>query len=103
MVNRERQIIQTKAECLDDLDYMTLGRVAKYITQLSEKYGPDARIEQHEDRYDDHSRLYVVIQRPETDAEMKYRISREEYYQKINEEREREDYERLQKKFGKGN
>lgn len=97
-VNYERQKVSRYMEDLH-VEYSTLEDAAREIANLIECYGKDARIKQYRD-YDD-DRLGVFVQADETDAEMTKRIASEERWEVAKNVRERAEFERLQKLYGK--
>lgn len=78
----------------------TLDEAIAKLESLRESYGGDAKIQQRSEYGDDY--LAVMVMQPESDREMTRRISQEEHYEAVREEQERQEFERLQKKFGKG-
>jgi len=98
-VNRDRKMVEERATDLD-LEYRTLAQARDTILGLIESYGPDATIDKCQADYSDHEYLTVMIQRPETDAEMADRIAYEERRDKQNKESDRATFERLKKVFG---
>lgn len=92
----DRKIITDQVEQVWIIGY-TLEDIAKEINDLLERYGPTARLqyENHPDRD-----IYVEISRPETDEEVLVRKSIENTMRLNAENREREEFKRLQRKFG---
>jgi hypothetical protein len=99
MVDRSRKTVEYAATSVD-IEYGTLADARDTIDYLIKTYGADARIDYYQNPYEDHRTLSVFAKRPETDNEYNLRVSREESYEKIVEERERTEFERLSKKFG---
>ncbi len=100
MVNRTRKIITVPATSID-IEYSTLGDAAKTIAELIEHYGPDAKLKYYEPAYTDSKYLYVFETRLETDDEMNTRILQEECWEVEAVERDRKEFERLSKLYGK--
>lgn len=101
MVDYSRKIISIPGEPID-LDYNTLGELRNIINNLIEKYGPDTVVKKVENKYDDHYNYFVMYDRPETDKEMNERVNKEIENEKRREDLEREEFERLKKKFNAG-
>lgn len=83
----------------------TLSGLKTKIEELIALYGPDASLNwdgNHYEPYDENPspRFEIQINREETDAECDLRLQKMENYNKIQEERERKEFERLQAKFG---
>lgn len=99
-VNRNRG---TKKEDVASFnpEYSTLLEVKKQVENWIERYGPNATFAWVQEPYSDYRSLVLQIDRPETDLEMRNRIANEESWEEAREEREKKEYERLQKKFGK--
>jgi hypothetical protein len=74
--------------------YSTLSELKSYIEELIEEYGPDATYGNREG-YDGCIDEYIAYYRLENDEEYNRRITRE----RRQEENERQQYERLRKKF----
>ena len=100
-VNRERKMIEVEYTSID-FEYNTLDEAIERLQKYREELGGDARFDTRHYSYNDDTYLAIMTKRPETDAEMAKRIAQEEHYAAQQEERDRQDYERLQKKFGKG-
>ena len=97
-VNRERMmVLKEVTEIYFTSD--TLDEAIAKLERLRESYGGDAIIQQRSSFGNDY--LALMVMQAETDLEMKRRISREELNETVREEREREDFERLAKKYGK--
>jgi hypothetical protein len=82
-----------------------LSDVSALIQEWIKKYGADARLNWDPDywpQYNDSPspRYEIKIDREETDAEYEKRIEAENFSKNLHEAREREEFERLQKKFG---
>lgn len=83
-----------------DMDYATLGEFRDRIDGWIKQHGHNAMFE-FQDDYDGYGRhLVLKAERLETDEEYNKRIAQEEHYNKIAEERDRKEFERLKKKFG---
>jgi hypothetical protein len=98
-VNRERKMVDVEVGSLS-LNYSTLEDAKKQINYLIEHFGPSAEIHQEQYPYSDSSHLAVYAKRPETDIQMARRIADEERWELEREKRDREEFDRLQKKFG---
>ena len=77
----------------------TLKDVLGCVNRLIQEYGEDAKIEFNSGYENISETIGKYVERDETDAEYKARVKREERKLK----REREEYERLKKKFEGGN
>jgi len=99
-MNRERKLVWHEKTSID-FEYATLDEAIAKLQCHREDYGGDARIEEHPRTYSDGTYLAIMVKEPETDLEMTKRIAQEEYYAAQQEERDRPDFERLLKKFGK--
>lgn len=98
MVDRKRKTVKYAAESLD-IDYSKLGNALERIQYLVDKYGKDAYIDSHSEAYSDREYLYVYAEREETDGEMAARIENEERWEKLRNEAELKEFERLKAKF----
>jgi CTP:phosphocholine cytidylyltransferase-like protein len=98
-VNRERQMKTVRAEAVDIVG-ITLQTALEEIQYHLKKYGKDSMIEKYNSPYNDYENLYVFHKRPETDEEMRTRISDEEHALARNIEHERATYEALKAKYG---
>ena len=101
MVDRTRKMV-LKEKCGFYVTYSTLGEILTIVNRLIEDYGKDAVIHSYCDSYSNSEKeyLHVMATEPETDDEMAYRIHREETWEKVTKERDRENYERLSKIYG---
>lgn len=99
-VNRERMMVWSEYEVVN-LEYDTLDEAIERFQRYRDVVGGSARFEQRQEAYSDDSYLALVVSKPETDAQMRARIDREEFYATQQEERDRREFERLSKKFGK--
>ena len=99
-VNRDRKMIAVEHAKID-LDYHTLDEVLTRFQKYREEVGGDAFFEIRYYSYRDHTYMALMTKRPETDAEMAQRIEIEEYAAAKVEDAERQEFERLAKKFGK--
>ena len=99
-VNRERKMIEVEYTSID-FEYNTLDEAIKRLLKYREDVGGDAQFAIRQYDYSDNTYLALMTKRPETDAEMAKRIAGEERWAARREQQEREDYERLAKKFGK--
>ena len=101
MVDRNRKKIEKLQETVD-FEYYTLADARTEIDKLIENYGEDATIQEYRPAYSDSRYLAVYCTVDETDLEMNNRITREEIWEKDRNKRDQEEYERLKKKFEKG-
>ena len=99
-VNRERKMIKVEYTSID-FQYDTLNQAIERLLKYREDVGGDAQFDIRQHKYSDNTYLALMTTRPETDAEMTKRITQEEHYENLREKREREEFERLAKKFGK--
>lgn len=97
-VDRNRKLVPKEKTSIY-LEHNTLDEAIALLERLRESYGGKARILKRREWDDEY--LALMAEEPETDLEMKRRISREELNKTVREERERQDFERLAKKFGK--
>lgn len=102
-VNRERQTIWANTCHSLDLDYKTLEELQKEVKVLIKEYGPAARFSMQYEPYSNSEKQYPYLQeqRLENDAEYAQRIANEEKWAEQAAARDRAEYERLQKIFGK--
>jgi ABC-type amino acid transport substrate-binding protein len=101
-VDRNRKLVWHEKTSIN-FEYDTLDEaIDKLQSHRADYYGGDTRIEERHHQYSDGTYLAIMVKEPETDLEMTKRIAQEEHYAAQQEERDRQDYERLQKKFGKG-
>lgn len=99
-VNRERKMIPEREHFFEIGG--TLSDMQATLQAMIERYGPDAYIEGETEPYSDSDResFYVFTKRPENDREYYKRVKEEERMAAIFEKRERDEFERLQAKFG---
>ena len=99
-----KRIISEQVDTFSGYEFeMTLAQLIEQAQRWITKYGPDARIDyssQGFDRYDDSPGFQLLKNREETDAEYEKRINDERAHQAALDERERMEFERLNKKFG---
>lgn len=100
-VDRNRKLVWHEKISID-FEYDSLDEAIAKLQSHRADYGGDARIEERHHEYSDGTYLAIMVNEPETDREMTNRIAREEHHATIREERDRQEFERLQKKFGKG-
>lgn len=89
---------------MSSIDNYLEGKIDEAIKALEgfkERYGEGAYLERY--YYDEGSCLQLYVDREETDKEYNSRIKEEKRIQAEQEVRERKEYDRLAKKFGKGN
>ena len=101
-VNRERKLVWHEKTSIN-FEYDTLDKAIANLQRHREDYGGAARIEERHCKYEDGTYLAIMVNEPETDKEMTYRIAREEKYAAQREEFDRREFERLQNKFGTKN
>ena len=99
-VDRARKMIEVEYTSIN-FKYNTLDEAIERLQKYREEVGGDARFDTRQYDYSDGTYLALMTKRPETDAEMTKRITQEEHYENLREKREREEFERLAKKFGK--
>lgn len=99
-VNRDRKMIEVEYTSID-FEYNTLDEAIERLQKYREDVGGDAQFAIRQYDYNDNTYLVLMTKRPETDAEMAKRIAGEEHWAARREQQEREDYERLAKKFSK--
>jgi hypothetical protein len=99
-VNRERKMVEDEYTSID-FEYNTLDEAIKRLQTYRKDVGGDARFAIRQYEYSDNTYLALMTTRPETDAEMAKRIAGEERWAALREQQEREDFERLAKKYGK--
>ena len=99
-VNRERKLVWHEKTSID-FEYDTLDEAIANLQRYREDYGGDARIDERHHEYSDGTYLAIMVCEPETDRELTDRITREEHHATIRAERDRHEFERLKKKFGK--
>jgi hypothetical protein len=98
MVDYNRKTVSIPGENID-LEYMTLGELKNKVNFLIEKYSETKMISKVENDYDNGYYFCLMFDRPETDKEMKIRIKKEEEYEKWREDRDKQEFKRLKKKF----
>jgi len=76
-----------------------IGEVIARLIQLQERFGSYEDLRINEDYCNEGGCTYD-LQRLETDEEYENRLKEEEARVKLREDREREEYNRLKKKFG---
>ena len=69
------------------------------VTEWKERF-PEGRMTVEDLRYDEGKYLAIKVDRPENDAEYLARLERERQHTAAQDERERQEYERLKAKFG---
>lgn len=99
-VNRERKMVEAEYTGIN-FEYNTIEEVIRRLLKYRKEVGGDAWFAIRHHIYSDDTYLALMIKRPETDAEMAQRIAIEEYAAAKTEKAERQEFERLQKKFGK--
>jgi hypothetical protein len=100
----QKKIIEETVAEIDGYSFeVTLAGLSQYVRDLIQKYGPDARVhyEKYFLPYDDNDYYHhITIKREETDEEFQKRLAEEKARQDAIDERERKEFERLNKKFG---
>ena len=100
------KIVTKLADTLSTSDFEgTLQDVLLRIEELYSKHGPDARLDYnryffYEYDHEPTPRYELYIKREETEAEAKQRLMQDAEQTRQREEREKAEFERLQKKFG---
>ena len=97
-VNRTRMLIWKHQTTLY-LDGYTFADALTHITNLRAVYGNSAQIREYTEDYSDRQYLGIYVETLETDEEMAARIKQEEERDARREEQDRQDYQRLLKKF----
>jgi hypothetical protein len=103
----KREIITVKAHTFSPSTFEgTLESVLKEVKDLIKEYGKDARLDYNKYfhyEYDNEAspRYEVLVCREETDEEYNTRVAVEKGLDLDRETRERAEFERLSKKFGK--
>jgi hypothetical protein len=99
-VNRERKLVP-EYQCYFEPECKLID-LLKEVKSLIKEYGPEAYIEGRREDYSESDRLSyrVYIKVPENDAQYEKRIAEEEKWTRYAEEKDKADFERLQKKFG---
>lgn len=101
MVNHERKYVEVMLAGWLGFDMKTLDEAITYLQGLKAQYGDNCIINEYNDSYSEVRCLGLFQQIPETDAQMKVRISREEDLENRRYKQERLQYEKLKKKYGK--
>jgi hypothetical protein len=100
MVNYERKYVEVMLAGWLGFHMKSLDEAITYLQGLKAQYGDNCTINEYNDSYD--SKYLGLFQEiPETDAQMKVRISQEEDLEKRRYKQERLQYEELKKKYGK--
>lgn len=101
MVDRTRKLVPRQVSSLD-FGYDTLEAALATIQRAIESYGKDATIKSYQVPYDNSGKEYlgIFVMESETDEEMSARIKDEERREEWMAKREKEEFERLRKKFG---
>jgi hypothetical protein len=106
MKKPERRMIDVRPESLSGYDFeSSLSSLKDLIQGLIEKYGPDARLDWDPDFYELYNpspspKFHVYVRRMENNEEYENRVAQETKRLRENEDRERQEFNRLQKKFG---
>lgn len=96
-----RKTVQEKKETFSyDLDGY-LSDAIKFLQDKLAIYGPSAWLSYQEAEYGSHNEIALYVDRPETDIEFEARLIDEAKRVSYIKAREREEYERLKKKFEK--
>jgi len=107
MANNKKKIIQTTMDDISPYELeMDLAELRARVDEWIEKYGPDARLDWDKYHYypyesEPSPRFNILVSREETDAEFTNRLENEKSQRLAVELRERQEFERLQQKFGK--
>lgn len=84
-----------------DLDYVSLDDAIETLQRIRDAHpGKKLQVRHEHEPYSDYKTFNIYEKRLETDAEMASRQATEAQRRQAQEERERADFERLQKKFG---
>lgn len=101
MTNKIKVIRKTGSLSYDSLDSVVqlAGRI---IENEKDNGGPKTLMDFSFDYENDYDNTYTVLeyQTLETDEEYNERIRKEKYWDQVREAKDREDFERLKKKFG---
>ncbi len=107
MAKEQRKTISAEVSEISPYEFDTsLGSVRDQIAELIAKHGADARFDWQPNfyyAYDNNPspRFVLKVERLENDEEFEKRISQEKILKDLREERDRVEYERLNKLFGK--
>lgn len=98
----ERKIVRVPEREFSAYDFSTsLGELRESINDLIKQYGEDAVLDYSQyDVYDDRYSYMLYKTRLETDLEYETRTNKEKHAAAQIEQREREQLERLMKKYG---
>ena len=103
----KRKIITVTAQTFSPYDFeRTLENLLKEVKELIKVYGKDARLDYDPHHYEPYSseaspRFGILVSREETEEEYQSRVAEEKALGDDREARERAEFERLSKKFGK--
>jgi hypothetical protein len=107
MIKDQRKIISATVGELSprELD-TTLAKAKAYIEDLIALHGPDAQLDWDPYFYYDYDpnpspRYRIMVRRPETNEEQSKRLAEEKKRKDQQAERDRAEFERLSKQFGK--
>lgn len=99
-----KKIIDTPREVISLYDFEgTLGHLENLVAHWVEEYGKDARLDYAREgytQYSDSPQFQILVRREETDEEYEKRVIEERRWTANREEQDRQEYERLSKKFG---
>lgn len=98
-VDRNKKLVDTEVATISPR-WLTLEQLQKTIQELIESYGPDAMIQEYQYDYSDDKYLAVTVKRPESDRDYAKRIEAEERWEKQQQIRDEQEYQRLKAKFG---
>lgn len=84
----------------------TLARLKERVQEWIDRYGEDAEFDYDREHYHPYDQnptptMFLNKEREETDAEYAKRTEQEAKWKAAQDKRDREEFERLQKKFGK--
>lgn len=96
-INKERKLMWVHTASIHD--YMNLNELKRIVDVILKKH-PIARVQKYHEDYDENEYVGIFIEVPETDKQFAERLTREAERAERNEERDRLEFERLQKKFG---
>ena len=107
----EKKFVTAKDHVFGEWQNLTKSQIIKEINSACKKVPSEYRdsirfciAQEYTDPYSDSTMTYLTIQweRLETDDEFRKRVEQEEKFKLQNEIREREEFERLSKKFANG-
>lgn len=94
----KKTVWRDKQTC--DFDGYSVDAVISRLSDIKEEFGGNARFDLHTYDWEDKEYLFIQVEEEETDEECASRLKQEAYYKELKDKREREEYQRLQAKFG---